>query len=394
VRSLIVRSPEVFQEKQGIDVRVRHSVTNIDLSQGRVRVLQTETGKSWWESFDDLLISTGATPIRPRIAGIDAPGVFELSTLQTGIDVRTALDGGNPQNAVIVGGGFVGLEMAESFLRRGMHVSVIERSPQVMNPLDPDMAGLILDELLKGGVDVFLEESFQGLETKKGRISAVVSVKRTLETGLVIIGLGVRPNVTLAAEAGILLGETGAIRVDSRLQTGEKHVWAAGNCAEAFHIVSRRPHFAALGTVANKQGRVAGINLAGGEATFPGFAGTAVVKVCGLEVARTGLQESEIEKLGWSCVTARIEGRTRAGYYPGAGKIWVKILAEKGSGRLLGGQIVGAEGSAKRIDVVAAALHAGFTVEEMINLDLGYTPPFSPVWDPVLIAARQAAAQG
>jgi NADPH-dependent 2,4-dienoyl-CoA reductase/sulfur reductase-like enzyme len=175
------------------------------------------------------------------------------------------------------------------------------------------------------------------------------------------------------------------------MQTEVEGVWAAGDCVESFHLVSRKPFFVALGTVANKQGRVAGINIGGGYATFPGVVGTAVSKICDVEVARTGLQEKEIERLGLEYVSATIESRTRAGYYPGAGRITVKVLAEKGSGRLLGGQIVGIEGAAKRIDVFAMALHAGFAVQEMINLDLSYAPPYSPVWDPVLIAARKAA---
>ncbi len=376
--ALIVRSPEAFREKQRIDVRVRHRVTAIDLHQKRVEVAHLESGRSWWEPFDDLLISTGAHPIRPRIPGADAPGVFLLSTLESGIRVRTAVDREKPKRAVIVGGGFVGLEMVESFLLRGMTISVVERADQLMNPVDADMAALIAEELQKEGVEVYLGESLQGMEQADGRARAVITDKRRLDADLIILGLGVRPNSGLASAAGLPIGPTGAIKVNNRMQTEKKGVWAAGNCAEAFHIVSRQPHFVALGTVANKQGRVAGINIAGGAATFPGFAGTAVVKVCSLEVARTGLQEREIQQLGLPYITARIEGRTRAGYYPAAGKITVKVLAEKGSGRLLGGQIVGAEGSAKRIDVLAAALHAGFTVDEMINPGSGlYAPVFS-----------------
>jgi len=179
--------------------------------------------------------------------------------------------------------------------------------------------------------------------------------------------------------------------VNERMETGIAGIWAAGDCAESFHLVSRRPFYIALGTVANRHGRVAGINLGGGYATFPGVTGTAVTKICQVEVARTGLQEKELTKLGLEWVSAVIKSRTKAGYFPGSGEITVKLLAEKGSGRLLGGQIVGMEGSAKRIDTVATALHAGFTVEEMINLDLGYAPPFSPVWDPVVTAARAVA---
>jgi NADPH-dependent 2,4-dienoyl-CoA reductase/sulfur reductase-like enzyme len=193
----------------------------------------------------------------------------------------------------------------------------------------------------------------------------------------------------LAKEAGMPLGEKGALIVNERQQTEVEGVWAAGDCAQSFHLVSQRPIHIALGTVANKQGRVAGINIGGGHAKFPGVVGTAVSKICAEEVARTGLQEREIEQVGWEYVSEKIESRTRAGYYPEAGRITVKVLAEKGSGRLLGGQIVGQEGAAKRIDILATALHGGMKVQDMVNLDLSYAPPYSPVWDPVLMAARQ-----
>jgi NADPH-dependent 2,4-dienoyl-CoA reductase/sulfur reductase-like enzyme len=261
----------------------------------------------------------------------------------------------------------------------------------VMNTLDPDMSAPIADILRNKGVKLFLGESVREFETEGGKLRAVITEKQRLPADLVILGLGVRPNVTLAARAGIPIGETGAIKVNDRMKTEIQGIWAAGNCAESLHLVSKRPAFVALGTVANKQGRVAGINIGGGEATFPGIVGTAMVKVFDLEISRTGLQERELQQSGISYVCAKIEGQTRASYYPGAGRIAVKVYAEKGSGRLLGGQIVGAEGAAKRIDVLATALHCGLTVEEMINLDLGYTPPFSPAWDPVLIAVRQAA---
>jgi len=260
-----------------------------------------------------------------------------------------------------------------------------------MVTLDYDMGALVSRELRDLGVNLYLEETLSAFETKNGKVTGVVTDKRTLPADIVVLGLGVRPSTALAAAAGIPLGEKGAIRVNERMETGLPGIWAAGDCAESFHLVSRRPFYIALGTVANRQGRVAGINLGGGYATFTGVVGTAVTKICQMEVARTGLQEKEIAALGLEHVSAVIKSRTRAGYYPGSGEITVKLLAEKGSGRLLGGQIVGSEGSAKRIDTVATALHAGFTVEEMINLDLGYAPPFSPVWDPVVTAARAVA---
>ena len=352
---------------------------------------QLENARVQWEPFDQLLIATGAVPFSPDVPGADAQGVYGLSTLQSGIAVRRAIDEEHPKRAVIVGGGYIGLEMAEALVLRGLDVSLVEKMPQVMGTLDPDMGALVSDALRHIGVALYLEESLESFAVDRGCVQAVVTDQRTLPADVVILGLGVRPNSSLVREAEIPLGEKGAIRVNERLQTTVEGVWAAGDCVESFHLVSRKPFYVALGTVANKQGRVAGINLGGGYATFPGVVGTAVSKICAVEVARTGLQEAEIQRLGWEYVSAKIDSKTRAGYYPDAGSITVKVLAEKGSGRLLGGQIVGSEGAAKRIDVLATALHAGFTVQEMIHLDLSYAPPYSPVWDPVLIAARKVA---
>jgi len=371
----------------------------VDLGQRRVRVRSLEAQVYTWEPFDQLLVATGALPITPNVPGAGARGIYALSTLQSGIEVRRAVDQEEPRRAVIVGGGYVGLEMAEALVMRGLDVSLVEKMPQVMNTLDPDMGSLVSDALRAFGVHLYLQESLEAFEVTGGRVRAVVTDRQTLPADLVVLGMGVRPNTELAAEAGIPLGERGAICVDRRMRTPVEGVWAAGDCAESLHLVSGRPTYVALGTVANKQGRVAGINLAGGyaagvdggrgDAIFPGVVGTAITKIGAVEVARTGLQGAEMDRLGLAYASARIESHTRVGYYPGAGRITVKVHAEKGSGRLLGGQIVGAEGAAKRIDVFATALHARFTVQEIVDLDPSYAPPYSPVWDPVAMAARQ-----
>ena len=217
----------------------------------------------------------------------------------------------------------------------------------------------------------------------------MVTDQRSLPADLVILGMGVRPNSELAAEAGVGLGVKSAIKVDETMRTDTENIWAAGDCVATYHRLTGQPIYIALGTVANKQGLVAGTNLAGGKANFPGIVGTAVSKICRVEVARTGLQEKELKELGSDYATTTIKTKTRAGYYPGAGNISVKMIGEKGSGRLLGAQIVGMEGAAKRIDVLATALTAGMTVADLVDLDLSYAPPFSPVWDPVQTAARQ-----
>jgi NADPH-dependent 2,4-dienoyl-CoA reductase/sulfur reductase-like enzyme len=392
MHKLIAVTPEEFRDDYGIDARVLHEVTEIDLKNRRVLVRSLAEKKEWWEAYDHLMIATGAVPVRPALPGTDARGIYGLHSLESGIRVRTAVDTENPKKAVVIGGGYIGLEMAEALMMRGLDVSLVEQADEVMNTLDPDMGALVSDALLKVGVKLFRGETFEGAEVSDGRVRAVVTNNRTIPADIVILGLGVRPNTELAERAGIALGVRKAVKVNDRMQTEIPGVWAAGDCAESFHLVSRRPVHIALGTIANKQGRVAGINLGGGYATFQGVLGTAVSKICNMEVARTGLQEKEIHALGLEFVVGRIESMTRASYYPNSGKITVKALAEKGSGRLLGAQIVGVEGAAKRIDIFATALHAGFTVEDMINLDLSYAPPYSSVWDPVHIAARRAAA--
>ena len=372
-------------------MRVLHEVTEIDAAGRKVHVRDLKSGRLSWERYDHLLIATGATPLCPDLPGADAVGICGVNTLESGLNIRRRLDQGGMKKGVVVGGGYIGLEMAEALVMNGLEVSLVSRPPQVMETLDEDMGALVSQALRDIGVTLYLEEVLTAFETTSGKVTGIVTDKRTLPADIVILGLGVRPNTALAAAAGIPLGEKGAIRVNERMETGIAGIWAAGDCAESFHLVSRKPFYVALGTVANRHGRVAGINLGGGYATFPGVMGTAVTKICAVEVARTGLQEKDLKKLGIEWVSAIIKSRTKAGYYPGAGEITVKVLAEVGSGRLLGGQIVGMEGSAKRIDTLATALHAGFTVEEMINLDLGYAPPFSPVWDPVVTAAREVA---
>ena len=388
---LIIRTPEKFREQDGIDVRVLHEVEEIDTAGKKVYVRDLNSGSSAWEPYDQLLIATGAVPVRPDLPGAEAGDIFGVNSIKSGLDIRRRLDRGDVKKVIIVGGGYIGLEMAEALVMNGLEVSLVNRPSQLMGTLDEDMGALVSQAVRDIGVTLYLEEELTAFETAAGKVTGVVTDKRTLPADIVILGIGVRPNTALAKAAGIPLGEKGAIRVNERMETGSAGIWAAGDCAESFHLVSRKPFYVALGTVANRHGRVAGINLGGGYATFPGVVGTAVTKICDVEVARTGLQEKELKSLGIEWVSAVIKSRTRAGYYPGAGEITVKVLAEKGSGRLLGGQIVGAEGSAKRIDTLATALHAGFTVEEMINLDLGYAPPFSPVWDPVVIAAREVA---
>ncbi|MCS6803038.1 MAG: FAD-dependent oxidoreductase [Chloroflexota bacterium] len=388
--SLIARTPDQFA-KQGIEARLRHEVIALDLAARRVTVRRLEEGGEYEESFDHLVIATGARPIAPDLPGINARGVYGLSILMDGIRLREAVDREQPARAVVVGGGYIGLEMAEALVLRGIPVALVEAADQVMSTLDPEMAAGVADALRAAGVELYLNEPAVAFETSDGRVRAVVTPARTLPADLVVLGIGVRPNVELARAAGVDIGPSGAIAVTDRLQTSHPGVWAAGDCVESRHIVSNRPVHIALGTVANKQGRIAGINIGGGYARFPGVAGTAITKFCALEIARTGLSERECRALGIDYVVGRVEGTSRAGYYPEAGTITLKVLAERATGRLLGAQILGTENAAKRIDVFVTALFAGMTVDEFQYLDLSYAPPFSPTWDTPLIAARKAA---
>jgi NADPH-dependent 2,4-dienoyl-CoA reductase/sulfur reductase-like enzyme len=386
---LVARSPEDHRAN-GIDVRVGSEAVEIDLDRSLVEV-RGPNGKTSHLGFDQLMIATGATPVRPDLPGIDSRGIFGVQTLADGASIMQALSAKErpPVNAVVVGGGYIGIEMAEAMIRRGLQVTVLDRAPEPMSTLDPDMGRLVRRAMTGMGIDV-QHATVDGFEADSaGQVRAVLADGTEHEADIVILGLGVRPDTSLADSAGLPLGESGGLRTDSRMQVdGQPVVFAAGDCVESFDRVSNSWVHVALGTHANKQGRVAGINLAGGRAAFPGIVRTAVSKVCDLEIARTGLREIDARRAGLSCEVATIGSTTRAGYFPGATLMTVKMLAEVGSGRLLGAQIIGREGAAKRVDVCAMALWTEMTVHELMQTDLSYAPPFSPVWDPVQVAAR------
>lgn len=364
--------------------------------QQKVLVRNLDSTKEYWQEYDQLLIATGAGPVKPPLDGIDCGNIHDVNSLTSGSRLKQILDQEKPQSAVIVGGGYIGLEMAEALHLRGLKVTIIQRGAQLMPTLDPDMGEMVGNSLIDSGITLYRNEAVLGFEQKMhspGRTGQAVGVttdKRTIPADLIVLGLGVAPNSQLAEDAGIPLGPKGSIKVNELQQTAAANVWAAGDCAQAFHLVSRRPVHVALGTVANKQGRVAGMNLGGRHAIFPGIVGTAITKFMDTECARTGLSEKDLKALGWQFTVGRIDGHTLPRYYPGSAPLSAKVLAEKGSGRLLGAQIVGGRGSAKRIDTAATALHAGFTLEDLLYLDLSYAPPFAGVWDPLVIAARMA----
>jgi NADPH-dependent 2,4-dienoyl-CoA reductase/sulfur reductase-like enzyme len=388
---LIVRSPDEFRSKNDIQAHVRHEVNEIDLDARKVRVRDLESSVERTEGFDQLMVATGAKPIHPRWPGVEAEGIFDVQVLCDGVGIRDWVAHRNPTHAVVIGAGYIGLEMAEAFKQRGMEVGVVTRSPQPMSStIDEDMGAILADRMRALGIDLWLEEDVEGIERDDERVRSVVTESRALRADIVVLGLGVEPNTALAERAGIGLGPSRGIRVDRQMRTTADGVWSGGDCAEKFHLVSRRHVTIPLGTHANKEGRVAGINIGGGYGSFPGVVGTAVTKVCEVEIARTGLTEAEASEAGFQFFTDTTDSTTRAGYFADSGSIRTKLLVERTSGRLLGAQIIGEDGAAKRIDVFATALWNEMSIEGMLNLDLAYAPPFAPVWDPVLIAARSA----
>ncbi|MGW2919253.1 FAD-dependent oxidoreductase [Streptomyces angustmyceticus] len=397
--ALIARTAQEHRARD-IDLRLRHEVTALDLDRGRVLTRELDDGgRESWTGFDKLVLATGARPRRPDLPGIDAPGVHGVQTLDDGRALLDTLDASPGRRAVVVGAGYIGVEMAEALIRRGYEVTVLEQSAQPMSTLDPDMGALVHEAMCAMGIETVRGATVTGVLTDEsgapggGRVRAVTTRDAEYPADVVVLGLGVRPETTLAAAAGLPLGASGGLLTDLAMRVrGHDHIWAGGDCVEVLDLVSGQLRHVALGTHANKHGQVIGANVGGGYATFPGVVGTAVSKVCDLEIARTGLLEREARAAGLRFVTVTVEATSRAGYYPGARPMHVKMLAERRTGRLLGVQIVGREGAGKRVDVAAVALTAGMTVEQMTALDLGYAPPFSPVWDPVLVAARKATA--
>ena len=389
---LVARTPQEHRA-QGIDVRMRHEVIAMDTQATTVTVRDLETGQESATRYDELLMATGASGITPPWPGIDADGVLQLRTLGDAAQVEQALAAG-ARRAVVVGAGYIGLEVAENLLARGLAVTVIEKLDAPMGAvLDADMAAAVADAMRAAGIDLRLGTSVTGFTVSEGRVTAVETEAGPVQADLVIFGLGVRANSALARAAGIGVGKSGGIIVDDQLRTDTPHVWAAGDCVESRHRMTGRGVVMALGTHANKQGRAAGTNIAGGEARFGGVLGTAITKFEQLEIARTGLTEREAAEAGLDAFAVTTEASNRAGYYPDAQDMCVKVVAERQTGRMLGAQIVGGADAGKRIDVLATALWNGMTVQEMSGMDLSYAPPFSPVWDPVLLAAGKTASK-
>jgi len=386
MEALIARTPEEFR-KSGVDLRTRHEVMEIDAAHSWVRVADLEAAKEYALPYDSLVIATGATSFQPPVPGLDLAGVFVLRTLSDGLALHQIVRNKPPRSVVIVGGGSIGLEMAESFRTLGLQVTIVEAAPQVMVNLDEDMSKLVLTEVERNGVRVLLNDGLIRCEGA-GKVEKVITQNNEIPADLVLVAIGVRPNVRLAEKAGVKLGAGKAVAVDEHMRTNFENIYAAGDCADAIHQVTGEKTYIPLGSTANKQGRVAGANTAGMSCTFGGVSGTAVVKVFGLEVARTGLTDREARARGLQVGTSSIRTMNHARYYPGSTDLHVKLIMDQQTRRLLGAQLIGAEGAAKRVDVLAAALSAKMTADDLTRVDYSYAPPYASAWDATLVAAN------
>lgn len=389
LEALVARTPEQFA-KRDIETHLRHEVTAIDTANRTVTVRRLDDDAVFDDHYDHLLVATGATAVRPDIEGCDLTGVHELRTLDDAAALRAIADQG-PDAVVVVGGGYIGLETAEAFTDRGWHVTVVSAHDGVLERmLDADLSRDVVEAMRRDGIEVVTSTRVNCIVGTE-RVEAVEIDGDRRPATAVVLGLGSRPEVELAEAAGIPIGPTGAIRVDDTQRTPIDGVWAAGDCAEVAHRITGAPANVHLGTVANKTGRVAGINLGGGDATYPGTLGTAITRVNSIEVAGVGLRQSDANAAGFDAVAGTARGTTTAGYMPEAQPMTIRAVAERGSGRLLGAQIVGGLGAGKRIDVFATAIWNGMTAQDLEWTDLSYAPPFSGTWDLVAIAAREAS---
>jgi NADPH-dependent 2,4-dienoyl-CoA reductase/sulfur reductase-like enzyme/rhodanese-related sulfurtransferase len=384
---LISRTPGKFAQ-DGIKILKNRKIERIDLQNSTVSGRSVGSGEAFTDHFDRLVIATGAYPIRPKIEGVDLGNVFYLRSIFDADAILERVQSKDIQNVVIAGGGYIGLEMAESLVHLGKNVTIVELAPQILTLFDEDFAGVLQQYLEKKGVKVFTSEGIQAVRGKEGKVTHVQTTAREIEANVVLMSLGIRPEVELAKQAGLKIGETGAVWVNEKMETSAEGVYAAGDCAEMTHVITGKKVWVPLGSTANKQGRVVGVNVCGGNATFPGIMGTAIFKTFDFNVAKTGLNMREAEKEGLHPLQAVVRGYDRAHYYPGGKESTLKVIAEKGSGRILGGQAVGEGPSDKFIDILAMALHGKMTCQQLASVDLAYAPPYSPALSPVIVAAN------
>jgi len=387
IEDLVVRHAHVFREKQGINLLIGLCVNNIDTASKTIDGISID-GKEFEFSYDKLLIATGASPIIPDLPGFDLPGVMALKSLDDGRKIKEFLKINAVKKVIIIGMGYIALEMAEALRARDIDVDMVKPRPAFLPWMEEKMAQVIRDEVESNGVTMYSGHKVERIDQSTDRITVVCS-DLTLEGDMVLAAIGVTPNSNIAEKAGIKLGIKNSIAVDRALKTSDENIYAAGDCSDAFHVVTGQKAWIPLALRANRAGWAVADNVCGKDVQLPGIAGTSVFKIFELEVARTGLGAQEAERAGFDPVEVTIKTRSRAHAHPGSSTIWLQMTGDKKSGRLLGVQMVGKEGVAHRINAPAVALHGQMTVEQFSQSDLAYAPPFSPVWDPMLTTANQ-----
>jgi NADPH-dependent 2,4-dienoyl-CoA reductase/sulfur reductase-like enzyme len=400
---LIERPPDIFKSKYGIDVIINTRANKIDRFRKQVYTTDLQSGKETIFDYDSLVVATGARSVVPNLNGVDQEGVFFIRNYADGVKINDSTITKNANSCVIAGAGLIGLEMLEAFKMRGstarrgrgggMDVTLVEMADHILpTMLDKNMAKTVERELENNGVKIILGERVEEILGEGGQVNGIkTNTKREINSDFIVLGTGVRPNSEIAQDAGVELGYANAIKVDEYMRTNIPDVFAAGDCATARNYITNKDMYLPLGTTANKQGRVAGENAAGGNARFRGIAGSAITKVFDLFIGKTGLTKEEALRNGFDPVEEVIEDITRAGYYPDNKPIWIKIVADRKSGRALGSQIVGGESVKERIDLMALALLVKADVRDLASYDACYVPPASPVWEPFNIAASQTA---
>ncbi len=383
---LTLQTPESFYSRFRVAMKVRHEVTGIHPERKTVSVKNLETGEEFEEGYDKLILSPGARPTQPRLPGTGISKLFTLRTVEDTLRIKEHIDRHHPKSAILAGGGFIGLELAENLRELGMEVAIVQRPKQLMSPFDADMAAMIHGEMRRHGVRLVLGQTVEGFAEKDGGVDVLLKDNAPLHADMVVLAIGVTPDTALAREAGLELGIKDSIVVNDRMETSVPDIYAAGDAVQVKHSVTGQDVLLSLAGPANKQGRIIADNICGGDSRYAGSQGSSVIKVFDMTAAVTGINETHGRKAGLDVDTVILSPMSHAGYYPGGRVMTMKVVFEKGTYRLLGAQIVGYEGVDKRIDVLAAAIHAGMKATELKDLDLAYAPPYSSAKDPVNMA--------
>ncbi len=388
---LLLQTPQSFWDRFQVQVKVNHEVLDINRRAKTVIVKNLETKEIFEEAYDALILAPGAEAVIPPIPGIHARHIFTVKTVPNADDIKTYIEKGAPKEAVVIGAGFIGLESAESLWKKGLHVTLIEKLPQILPPFDPEMASFMAHHIQQKGIDIITGDGIKAFHGKETASEVELESGRRIKTDLSILSIGVRPEIKLARDAGLKIGESGGIAVNDKQETSDPNIYAAGDAAETTHMVIGKTVRIPLAGIANKQGRVAGANAAGGNMSAPGAMGTSIVACLGLVAAKTGLSEKEAKQAGYDFYVSYTHPSDHASYYPGSTTMHIKLVVEKTTGRLLGAQIIGDQGVDKRIDILATVLKFKGTVTDLEQLDLAYAPQFSSAKDPVILAGFVAS---